>query len=64
MVIFDLPTIQYHIAWIQITISSIDIFLLSKNQIKVMIQLKYFFTVHDLGMSANAKTYEGESFSP
>ena len=55
MVIFDLPTIQYHIAWIQIVISSIDIFL-SKNQIKVMIQLKYFFTVHDLVMSANAKT--------
>ena len=64
MVIFDLPTIQYHIAWIQITISSIDIFLSSKNQIKVMIQLKYFFTVHDLVMSANAKTWEGESFSP
>ena len=56
MVIFDLPTILYHIAWIQITISSIDIFLLSKNQIKVMIQLKYFFTVHDLVKSANTKT--------
>ena len=36
MVIFDLPTIQYHIAWIQIIISSIDIFLFSKTQIKVM----------------------------